>query len=443
VHTITIANQKGGCGKTTVAINLAASLACEGSQVLLIDLDPQGHCALGLSVPDEQVDLSILDCLMSRIEGEPIELGRIVWQISPNLSLAPSRENLGTLEPRLANQSDADTLLADLLKEHGGAYDYCVIDCPPHMGLLMRNGLLAADETIIPVDTGYFSLHGLTRHLGTIQQVCERNGKMPAVRVLPNQYDVRTKLAREILSELRKRYKDCIFETTLNFNTKLKEGASFGQPITEFAPNSSGASDFKSLATEIIGRQVVPAGNTDLLRHVEKLTADAERLLATTTTLVGNRTTIESVPAVQEAVPAATRHIETPDHASESVEKLIAAGPVGAIEDDQTSEQAFHERIERKIERIYGVRQEGEVVIFLSSCPDAGEVHLAGDFNDWMPHTMPMRKLSDGDFEARLKLPAGRYRYRMVVDGRWSHDPHNPNTETNEFGELNSLLDIA
>ena len=103
---------------------------------------------------------------------------------------------------------------------------------------------------------------------------------------------------------------------------------------------------------------------------------------------------------------------------------------------------ATHEEIDRKIEAIYGVRQEADVVIFRSRRPEASEIQIAGDFNDWMPHTTPMRRLPDGDFEARLKLPRGRYRYRLVVDGRWSHDIFNPAIETNEYGELNSIVEI-
>ena len=100
------------------------------------------------------------------------------------------------------------------------------------------------------------------------------------------------------------------------------------------------------------------------------------------------------------------------------------------------------EETDRKIEAIYGVRQEGDVMVFLNSNAEASDVHLAGDFNDWMPHTTPMRRLSNGDFEARLRLPKGRYRYRLVVDGRWSHDSENPEVETNEYGELNSIVDV-
>lgn len=106
------------------------------------------------------------------------------------------------------------------------------------------------------------------------------------------------------------------------------------------------------------------------------------------------------------------------------------------------SDADFHAEIERKIGAIYGVRQDGDVAIFRSRFPEASEIQIAGDFNDWMPHTTPMRRLPDGDFEVRLKLPKGKYRYRLVVDGRWSHDVFNPAIETNEYGELNSVVEI-
>lgn len=451
---ITVANQKGGCGKTTVAINLSASIAREGCRVLLVDLDPQGHCALGMAVPDEQIDLSIFDCLLAQVEGEPIELSRITWQITPTLDLAPSRAKLATIEPKLADLKNGDTLLRDLLTAHAGRYDYCLIDCPPHLGPLMKIALRAADEIIIPVDTGYFSLHGLTQQLATIEQLCERSGTTPTVRVLPNQYDVRTKLAREILAELRDRFKGVILGTIINFNTKLKEGASFGQPITEFAPASMGAKDFQKLARELLvaGPSKVPTA--DILQHVERLAADAERLLATTTTLVDNRPSKSSPPSAASPaqptppahVPAAAPTMEyamsarTGDHTLHSAEP--ASPPPLMSPAPAPPAVASHEEIERKIEKIYGMRQDGDTVVFRSHNPDAAEVQLAGDFNDWMPHTTPMRRLSAGDFEARLRLPRGRYRYRLVIDGRWSHDQHNPIVETNEYGELNSIAEV-
>jgi len=487
LRTFAIANQKGGCGKTTVAINLSASIAREGCRVLLVDLDPQGHCALGMAVPDDQIDLSTYDCLMSHIDGNPVELTRITWQITPNLELAPSRANLAMLEPKLGVRDDADLHLRDLLQANSGRFDYCVIDCPPHLGLLMCNALNAADEVVVPVDTGYFSLHGLTRQLATIERVCERNGRSPAVRILPNQYDVRTKLAREVLAELRNRYKGLVYDTIINFNTKLKEGASFGQPITEFAPTSMGARDFQGLAREVIARQPAAEPTAEILKHVERLAADAERLLATTNTLVtSNEASIaasasrscalvppadvpEAEPIRRETAGQEFRQVAIRSAAERALQSgveprtrggshtpvAVGAGagftssglPAPALPATPTKrtsgEGLSHEEINRRIDAIYGVQQEGEVVIFRSRNAAAGEMHVAGDFNDWMPHTTPMRRMSNGDFEARLKLPKGRYRYRLVVDGRWGHDVNNPLSEINEYGELNSIAEIV
>ena len=513
MRTITIANQKGGCGKTTVAINLAASLAREGRRVLLVDLDPQGHCALGLAVPEEQIDLSIYDCLVRQVEGEPLELSRVTWQIAPNLDLAPARTNLSALEPRMGTREGMDVLLKRLLESNAGRYDYCVTDCPPHLGLLMRNGLRAATDVMIPVDTGYFSLHGLTHQLATVEQQSERCERKPKVRIIANQYDVRTKLAREILAELKKQFEHVVFDTIINFNTKLKEGASFGQPITEFAPNSMGAKDFQSLARELMADEVAAVASDEILKHVEKLAADADRLLATTATLVDNRPRhpVESVmtrPAAAVAAPVPTRAPVSPAPSREHTPISIAPpsampvvrapqsppaaprsnGPMSApasravpVPAPRPMEPAMRSplssdlhvafepaspapvsdairqsgtpvrpstqiaspgEIDRKIEAIYGVQQEGEVLVFRSRSSGASEVQLAGDFNDWMPHTTPMRRLANGEFEARLRLPEGRYRYRVVIDGRWSHDRNNPVIETNEYGELNSIVEM-
>ena len=147
--------------------------------------------------------------------------------------------------------------MATALEDAQDRYGWCVIDCPPGVGLLTFNALVAADEVVIPVETGYFSLHGLGRMLETLEELKDACGKDTLVRVLPTLYDTRTKLAREVLAELRTKFASVLMRSTVNFNTKLKEAASFGQPITEYDPGSRGYKDFVNLARELMGERPV------------------------------------------------------------------------------------------------------------------------------------------------------------------------------------------
>ena len=402
MRTIAIANQKGGCGKTTVAINLSACLAREGRRTLLVDMDPQGHCALGLAVPEEQIELSMFDALAG-MNGDSVELSRVIWQITANFDLAPSKVNLAGFEPRMLDHPDRDVRLRTILESVADRYEYVVVDCPPHIGLLTYNAFQAAGEVIIPVDTGYFSLQGLGKQLDTIDELRRRSGHDVHVRVLANQYDVRTKLGREILSELKRKYDSLMCQSFINFNTKLKEGASFGQPITEYDPGSMGFRDFVRLARELIaaGSPEQEAVPPSILRQADELAARAERLLATTAPLLCDRS------------------------------------------GEKATRPATHEEIEKKIEQIYGVSQTDDGVVFLTRAPGAADVKIAGDFNNWSPEATPMlRNHESQDFRAMLQLAPGRYRYRLVVDGNWSQDPFNSYVESNPFGEFNSVIEV-
>ncbi len=432
---IAIANQKGGCGKTTIVINLAACLAREGQRTLALDLDPQGHCALGLLVPEEQVEVSIADILIADPQGAGADLGCVTWQISSQFDLIPAKTELWKLEQRLAGIEGRELRLAKALESVREKYDIVLIDTPPNIGFLTHSALVAADEVIVPVDTGYFSLHGLSKQLDTIRELRESTNRALSVRILANLYDVRTKLAREILAELRKRHGDAMFKSFINFNTKLKESTSLGQPITEFDPASSGCRDFVRFARELIdlgssgstipvlstampaaavpqlregAPRVAPEAERALLDRAEALAANANRLLATTETLLG---------------PGRKSHQET-------------VAPTA-------SRPPQPEETQRKIDLFYGPRAVEHGVEFVVAAAGARNVRIAGDFNGWNPDRTPMQPLRDGAYWVRLPLGPGEYRYRYVIDGQWLRDPANPRLEANPYGELNSVLVLA
>ncbi len=421
MRTIAVANQKGGCGKTTVSINLAACLAREGRRTLLVDMDAQAHCALGLAVPEDQIEASMYHVVSRPPRGEPAEISRCIWQITANFDLAPSTTALANFEQEVAGLPDAEDRLLAALTPVREKYDFAIIDCPPHIGMLTRNALQAASEVLIPVDTGYFSLQGLSKQLETVEAIRARREQPLEIRVLANLYDVRTKLGREILNELKRRFGPLMCHTFINFNTKLREGASFGQPITEYDPGSMGYRDFIRLARELVstgGPEMVP---TTLLRHADDLAKRAERLLASSRPLFSNH----------DLETNGSRH-EAPDASSVAAAAELAEPP-----------PATHEEIQRKIEKIYGVQPTDDGVMFIVHAPGAQRVQLAGDFNNWRPDATPMLRNGKGDdFRALLPLAPGRYCYRVVVDGRWMSDPHNHSIETNPFGEPNSVVEV-
>lgn len=167
MRTIAIVNQKGGCGKTTIAINLASTLAARGLRTLLVDMDSQSHCAVGLAVPEEQIEQSIYDILISHARGEPIKLSEILWQISEGFELAPSSIDLAAFDQQMVGMADRENSLKKVLATVNKEYDYAVIDCPPSVNLLTFNAIRAATDIVVPVEMGYFSLHGLSKQLET------------------------------------------------------------------------------------------------------------------------------------------------------------------------------------------------------------------------------------------------------------------------------------
>lgn len=442
MRTIAIANQKGGCGKTTVSINLAACLAREGRRTLLVDMDPQGHCALGLAVPEDQIEISMHDVLTNRSNGSRVDIGRSIWQITANFDLAPATTSLARFEMSVQGAPDWADRLNDALVPVADKYDFAIVDCPPHIGVLTYNALHAASEVIVPVDTGYFSLQGLTKQLETIEALRAQRAEPLEVRILANLYDVRTKLGREILNELKRRFGELMCHTFINFNTKLREGASFGQPITEYDPGSMGFRDFVRLARELIssgGPEMVP---TALIRQADNLAERADKLLATSRPLFGRDGS--QTTSRQEAAATATCEATR----TEAVEQAVTAAHQQTAMHEQATESprrdSSPEAIQERIDEIYGVRATEEGMLFVAHAPGAVRVNLAGDFNNWSPEATPMMPTGGGGrFQALLPLSPGRYRYRFVVDGVWCSDPHNEKLETNPFGDSDSVVEVA
>jgi chromosome partitioning protein len=299
MKTIAVVNQKGGCGKTTVSINLASAIAEQGEKVLLVDMDPQSHCAVGLAVPEQQIEQSIYDVLISKSRNEPIRITEILWQISDRLDLAPASLDLSAFEQQMSGVNGRELCLKEVLKDIDTRYDYVVIDCPPAVGLLTFNALRAATDVIVPVETGYFALHGLSKQLETLAILCERCNQKVNVGVLASMYDIRTKMAREILAELKSHFSDRMFKTIINFNTKIKEAASFGQPISEYDPASKGQLDFKRLAEEVFKTEKFQQ-RKDL---VSSLSNQLSSISTTTSELLKSEKIRKQTPEIMEIKP--------------------------------------------------------------------------------------------------------------------------------------------
>ena len=439
MRTIAVVNQKGGCGKTTVSINLASALAELGHRTLLVDMDPQSHCAVGLAVPEDQIEQSIYDCLISTSRNEPIKLAEVLWQISDKLELAPASIDLSAFEQQMTGIAERESCLKNVLQEMKNEYDYVIVDCPPAVGLLTFNALRAATDAIVPVETGYFALHGLSKQLETLSILYKRCSQQIAVRVLASMYDLRTKMAREILAELRSNFADKMFKTVVNFNTKIKEASSFGQPICEYDPASKGQKDFHALAEEIInssrGELVESAAsvrpNIITLPAVASLDEQAkQQRTEIVSSLAGRLETISATAdeLLQSAKPAV----------KVSQKATSPASP-------QKAPQAEKPKIDTdvKLSDYYGVSQINDALVFVTLYPRANNVQIAGDFNSWQPSKSPLQKVGNsGVWQTKMKLPAGKYRYRLVVDGQWQQDPYNEATELNPFGGLNSVVEV-
>tara|TARA_B110000305_G_C19399420_1_gene619314 strand:- start:120 stop:953 length:834 start_codon:yes stop_codon:yes gene_type:complete len=250
-HIFAIANQKGGVGKTTTTVNLAASLSRMNKNVLLVDLDPQGNATMGSGIEKNDLDVSIYDLLVQQALLENIVLKTPV----AGFDLLPANSDLTAAEVELLDQEGRDHRLRDILTQSKVAYDYILIDCPPSLNMLTINALVAADGVLIPMQCEYYALEGLSALSGTVQAVAAAlNPRLSIEGIVRTMYDPRNKLSQEVSDQLIEYFGDTVYRTIIPRNVRLAEAPSFGVPVIVYDKSSRGALAYIALAGEILRR---------------------------------------------------------------------------------------------------------------------------------------------------------------------------------------------
>ena len=248
---VAIINQKGGVGKSTTAINLSAAISSMGKRVLLVDLDPQGNASSGLGIEKREVEACIYDVLLNDV---PLEEA-LIPGVCENLDVVPATINLAGAEVELVSEMAREARLKDALGKERGKYEYIFIDCPPSLGLLTVNALVAADKLIIPIQCEFYALEGVTKLLDSMNRVKNRlNPDLDIYGVLLTMYDGRTTLSKQVAEEVRNFFGDVAFDVMVPRTVKLSEAPSYGQPIIEYDPSGKGAQAYLDLAKEVIER---------------------------------------------------------------------------------------------------------------------------------------------------------------------------------------------
>lgn len=248
---ITLANQKGGVGKTTSAINIAASLAVLEYKTLLVDADPQANATSGVGFDPKAIKTSLYECLINEVKIRDI----ILETETPNLYLLPSHLDLVGAEIELINQPNRERIFKQLFEEVRKDYDFIIVDCSPSLGLITVNALTAADSVLIPVQCEYFALEGLGKLLNTIKIVQSRlNPDLEIEGIVLTMYDPRLRLSNQVVDEIRRHFEDIVYETIIHRNTRLGEAPSFGKPAIMYDAESKGSINYMNLVREMLQR---------------------------------------------------------------------------------------------------------------------------------------------------------------------------------------------
>lgn len=496
MRTIVIINQKGGCGKTTSSINLAAGFASRGCRTLLVDMDPQSHCAAGLGVPEEKLDQTIYDALRAEPEST-LNRERLVWHVCRNLDLIPSHMMLAGLESSrggLMGQPDKELRLRSVIDrvsrmsqeadESGQVprrYDVCLIDCSPSIGLLSYNAIAAGREVIIPVETSFFSLKGAAKQVQTVRSIARRVGMRLNPRVLATMHDPSQPLARDLLDDLRDRFGSALIPLVIRYDQTLKEAASYGQPIESFSPNATGAEDYRSLCEWLIEYATIdrPEPGPEAAEELKDQSYEPRQPEVVFPASASQETTGPSEtfgssdasepdellgPLVAKRVEADTACVQTPS-LSRSQEMALRARNLKSDSNTQVGPaplrrsmmphrpvaiEVVDDRVVvpaqsplKKVEHLLGVRAVTGGVLFVQPASVGNVVQIAGSFNAWNPALSELRHNDSlGIFELYCKLPAGSYEYKIVIDGQWTLDPHNPENLKNGIGSQNNIVRV-
>lgn len=446
MRTIAIVNQKGGCGKTTTAISLSGALASRGKRVLLVDMDPQSHCAAGLAIPEAHIVQDVGDAMLAP-DPSQLDLTHLLWRVNRNLDLLPSRMKLAGLEASrggLATLEDKEKRLSRVLDALGG-YDFAIIDCSPSIGLLTYNALCAATEVLIPVETSYFAQQGASRQVATLRSLGQRFGRQAQHWILPTIHEPDSALPCELLDQLRARFGSQVCGTVIHRDPSVKEAATFGRPVGEYAPQSPAAQDYDHLAAWLLGedaQQVKDAGQAGAPKP-----EDPNDLLMEIADLPGNP---QSVAQVAER---ARRAMENDDPRPPAERPA----PIGEArqEEPQRSPEPVQTRSggNLELERLllpmrgseaFGAHPVSGGVWLVQPIGLGHTVAVAGEFNKWSAQSHRFSRYERlGVHALKLELPVGRHAYRLIVDGFWTADPFNPVSATNPFGEPNSIVDVS